>query len=274
LRTTIAITAVLLTASTFAQDLTRLGSQRVTFKSGALTLVGYLFKPEGTGPFPAIVWNHGSEKDPGRSRQFPGVASIFVPAGYVVFAPVRRGHSDSEGEYIGDALDREEARRGARSGAQLAARLLETSQLDDQLAGLAFLKQQPFVDTARIVVAGCSYGGIQTLLGAERNVGYRAAVPISPAALSWAGNPDLRLRLRTAVSKINIPVFLIQPPKDASLEPAHVLGPELQRHGSLNRVKIYPREGPDDEQGHCFGGAKGMHVWGADVLAFLKDALP
>ena len=39
--------------------------QRVTFKSGSLTLVGYLFKPAGRGPFPAVLWNHGSERNPG-----------------------------------------------------------------------------------------------------------------------------------------------------------------------------------------------------------------
>jgi len=269
----VAIASVFLPVRGSSQSSPAFNRQRVTFKSGGLTLVGYLFKPDGSGPFPAIVWNHGSEKNPGGGPQFSTVASIFVPAGYVVFAPMRRGHSDSEGEYITDAVERETAQRGARAGQQLSARLLETSQLDDQLAGLAFVTQQPFVDANRLVVAGCSYGGIQTLLGAERNAGYRAAVSISPAALSWAGNPDLRARLKTAVTRIHIPVFLIQPPKDASLEPAHVLGPELLRRSPQNRVKIYPAEGPADEQGHCFGGARGMHVWAADVLAFLKEVM-
>jgi poly(3-hydroxybutyrate) depolymerase len=44
--------------------------ERVTFRSGTLTLVGFLFKPEGTGPFPGLIWNHGSEKNPGAMRQF------------------------------------------------------------------------------------------------------------------------------------------------------------------------------------------------------------
>lgn len=247
--------------------------QRVTFKSGDLTLVGYLFRPNGTGPFPTVVWNHGSERNPGGGPQFDSVAAVFVPAGYAVFAPMRRGHSDSEGEYVVDATQREAAANGFAAGQRLATRLLESSQLDDQLSGLAFVKKQPFVDTTRLVVAGCSYGGIQTLLGAERGAGYRAAVSISPAALSWRGNPDLRERLEQAVTRISIPVFLIQPPKDASLEPANVLGPLLEKRNSSNRVKIYPAVGPEDQQVHCFGGAKGMHVWAADVVAFLQDAV-
>ena len=82
--------------------------ERVTFKSDGLTLVGFLFQPDGPGPFPGLVWNHGSEKNPGSLRQFDTVAAIFVPAGYVVFAPVRRGHGDSEGPYVMDQLRRAE----------------------------------------------------------------------------------------------------------------------------------------------------------------------
>ena len=56
-------------------------------------------------------------------------------------------------------------------------------------------------------------------------------------------------------------MFLIQPPKDASLEPSHVLGREFERLGKSYRGKIYPPEMPEDQQGHCFGGAEGMRSW-------------
>jgi dipeptidyl aminopeptidase/acylaminoacyl peptidase len=243
--------------------------QRVTFKSGSLTLVGFLFRPEGPGPFPAVLWNHGSEPNPGGGPQFDSVAAIFVPAGYTVFAPVRRGHGESEGTYIQDELARTRATRGPDAAEHEMVHLMETEQLDDQLAGLAYVKGLPFVDTTRLVVAGCSYGGIETLLGAERGAGYKAAVSISPAALSWQGHAFLQDRLVRAVRKIDIPVMLIQPPKDASLEPSRVLGAEFKRLGKRFTGKIYPAEGPEDQQVHCFGGAKGMHVWATDVLAFL-----
>jgi dienelactone hydrolase len=122
-----------------------------------------------------------------------------------------------------------------------------------------------FVDPDRIAVAGCSYGGIQTLLGAERNVGYKAAISISPAALSWAHNSFLQKRLVQSFQKINIPVLLLQPARDASLEPSRVLGAEAARLGKSLTTKVYPDTGPEDERGHCFGGAKGMHVWAEDA---------
>jgi carboxymethylenebutenolidase len=249
---------------------TSYNKERVTFMSGNLTLVGYLFKPTGPGPFPGVVWNHGSERKPDSSRQFDAVADVFVPAGYVVFAPMRRGHGDSEGPYPEYKL--QQMRGEQRKRMQL--RLLEGEQLDDQLAGLAYLKSMTFVDQSRIAVAGCSYGGIQTLLAAERGAGLKAAVAISPAALSWNGNPLLQNRLIIAARRTEIPVFLIQPPKDASLEPSRVLGDEFRRLGKPYTGKIYPTEIREDLQTHCFGGIeRGSHVWASDVLAFLGGVL-
>ena len=68
-------------------------------------------------------------------------------------------------------------------------------------------------------------------------------------------------------------MLLLQPAKDASLEPSRVLGGEFHRLGKPFSGKVYPPEGPADEQEHCFGGAKGMHVWAEDALAFLRQVL-
>jgi dienelactone hydrolase len=243
--------------------------QRVAFSSDDLTLSGILYKPQGRGPFPALIWNHGSEKAPGLGSQLDSVASIFVPADFVVFAPIRRGHGYSQGRYIGDVINETEGAEGVEAAHRMVVHLLETEQLDDQLAGLAYVKQLAFVDSSRLAVAGCSYGGIQTLLGAEKNVGYKAAISISPAALSWAHNTFLQKRLIQSVQGINIPVLLLQPARDASLAPSRILGAEAARLGKPLTTKVYPDTGPEDERGHCFGGAKGTHVWAEDAKAFL-----
>ena len=249
--------------------------QPVTFTSGQLTLAGVVYKPDGPGPFPTVIWNHGSEKTPGRSRQFDAVADIFVPAGYAVFAASRRGHDSSEGAYISDLMDAEEKKVGADGAGRLVVRLLETEQLDDQFAGIAYAKTLPFVDADRMVVAGCSFGGIQSLLAAERGGGLKAAFSISPAALMWGWNPHIRNRLLTAVHGITIPVRLIQPPKDASLEPARVLGVEARKAGrDAFSTKVYSRDGvPKDEQTHCFGGVKGVHNWAGEAVDFFDSVL-
>src|SRR5262249_33780152 len=106
---------------------------RVPFQSGDLPLVCYLYKPDGNGPFPGIIWNHGSEKSPGTGPEFDAVAAIFVPAGYVVFAPIRRGHGASQGQYIQDQITQEKAAHGADAAQQLFVQLMEGPQLDHQL---------------------------------------------------------------------------------------------------------------------------------------------
>jgi len=122
------------------------------------------------------------------------------------------------------------------------------------------------------IVAACS-SAPKPVQRAERNAGYVAAISISPAALSWEGNPLLQQRLVRAVQKIDIPVLLLQPAKDASLEPARILGAESARLSKRLTSKIYPATGPASEQAHCFGGAKGMHVWAKDAKAFLEERM-
>ena len=65
----------------------------------------------------------------------------------MVLAPVRRGHGDSEGPYVMDQL-----RRGQdnHASASLAVRLMEGEHLDDQLAGQAYLKRLPYVDSTSV----------------------------------------------------------------------------------------------------------------------------
>src|SRR6185503_12713202 len=117
-------------------------------------LEGFLFKPTGNGPFPAVLWNHGSEHTPGAGTQFDSIGGAFVPRGYVVFAPSRRGHDESDGEHIALVRGRVAATQGQKAGDDLVTRLLTTEQLSDQLAALTYMKSLPFVDTTRMVVAG------------------------------------------------------------------------------------------------------------------------
>src|SRR5262245_33871892 len=105
----------------------------IAFASGELELKGFIWKPAGAGPFPAVLWNHGSEKKPGAVEP---VASLFVARGYVFFVPHRRGQGRSPGTYIMDQL------RAAGSPAERSRMIvrLHEVQLRDQLAALGYLK--------------------------------------------------------------------------------------------------------------------------------------
>jgi len=75
------------------------------------------------------------------------------------------------------------------------------------------------------------------------------------------------------VSRVDVPVFLIQPPKDVSLGPSRDLGAEFRRLGRDYRGKVYPDTIPAEMQSHCFGGGQGNSVWAADVLSFVDSVL-
>ena len=237
----------------------------ITFTSGELTLKGFIWKPEGPGPFPAIVWNHGSEKFPGTVNS---VAPYFVSRGYVFFVPHRRGQGRSPGPYIMDQLN------AAVSPAQRSRMLvaLHEVQLQDQLAALAYLRSLTDVDQSRLVVMGASFGGIQTMLAVERRWGYRVAVSCSAAAQTWREAPDLRARLTTAASKATIPVFFFQAENDYDLTPDRVLSEEVGKAGQSVETKIYPAFGSGAQEGHNFCW-RGTNIWGPDVLQFIEAHL-
>jgi len=75
---------------------------------------------------------------------------------------------------------------------------LHETHLEDQLAALAYLTQRSDVQPHRIAVAGCSYGGIQTVLAleanAEQKLGLRAAIDFAGGAMSWRSS-SLRARM-------------------------------------------------------------------------------
>jgi dipeptidyl aminopeptidase/acylaminoacyl peptidase len=195
--------------------------EEVVFPSGGQQLHGFLWKPEGTGPFRAIVWNHGSEKLPGSQ---PALANFYTAHSYVFFVPHRRGQGRSPGNYIQDQV-------AQTLPSERALRVVELQQaeVDDVIAGLNYLRSRSFVDPARIAISGCSYGGIQTLLAGERDLGVKALVPFAPGAMSWEQNQLLQDLLIRAVDRARAPVFLIQAENDYSLDPSHVLSKEASK---------------------------------------------
>src|SRR5262245_39869905 len=75
--------------------------EEVTFPSSNLVLHGFIYKPQGKGPFPAILYNHGSEQYPGAK---PPLGQFFSSQGDVFFVPHRRGHGRSPYDSIVESL--------------------------------------------------------------------------------------------------------------------------------------------------------------------------
>lgn len=247
----------------------------VVVRSGALTLHGLIWRPEGHGPFPAVLYNHGSGTTAERQyAQAATVGPVFARHGYVLLFVFRRGSglSADQGTSAADLLDREFAANGQEARNRLQLRLLETDQLGDALAGLGFLRTLPEVDTRRIAVAGHSFGGSLTLLMAERDTALRAAVVFSGSAGSWDRSPELRALLLRAFGRARAPVFFIQAANDYSIAPAEALSAETKRLGKSHRVKIYPSVGQTAAEGHDFVYLR-VGTWESDVFSFLDEQM-
>lgn len=216
--------------------------------------------PEGKGPFPAVLWNHGSEKRPGWQTE---LASFYNSHGFVFFLPHRRGQGRSPGPYIMD-----EIHGGGGPAAMVDA---QQAANQDVVGAMSWLKTQPEVNASRIVVSGCSFGGIQTLLTAEKGLGARAFIAFAPAAESWS-NASLDQMLEYAVKHAKAPVFILQAKNDYSIQPAEVLGKIAKANGG--QAKIYPKFGNTPQAGHWVFATTGAGIalWGEDVLQFIEAA--
>src|SRR5215471_3341302 len=76
-------------------------AQEVTIQAGHYQLHGCFWTPDGPGPYPVMIFNHGSEKNPAPCGP-PDLGSFYQKKGFAFFTFQRHGHGASPGEYIMD----------------------------------------------------------------------------------------------------------------------------------------------------------------------------
>jgi len=148
-------------------------------------LQGFLAKPPGNGPFPAIIGLHGCSGL--REAVARSAADRFVSWGYValmVDSFTTRG--------IDHACTPEKYAAQANSVAK---------RTFDAYGALLFLARQSFVDPRHVAVVGNSQGGMVTLSVAEArtfeffinpsNLAFRAAVALYPPCLGAGARPGI-----------------------------------------------------------------------------------
>ena len=252
--------------------------QIANVRSGELHLKGYFWKPAGRGPFPAILFNHGSGADDpqhtaGRTmaEAASDLAPIFLKHGYAFFYLCRRGQglSADQGPFMQDLLKQAEA-KGADARKQLHYQLITGSQLDDALAGLTFLKAAPDVDPNRIAIVGHSFGGMLTLLSGDHDSTIRAEVAFAAGANSWRASQELQDRTLAAVGKTAARVMLVYAANDYDTTPGKDISAELDRLHKSHLLKIYPAIGKTSDDGHSLIYL-GVSEWEPDVFQFLDD---
>src|SRR5258707_3184721 len=240
-----------------------------------------LWRPQGSGPFPGILLNHGSgrtREDLERLGPYEQNAKKLGPAfarhGYVVLSLFRRGVglSADQGANAVHLMNSESAANGQEARNALQLQLLENREMADALSGLKFLRELPYVDARDVAVVGHSFGGSLTLLLAEREPSLRAVVVFSGAGYSFDRSPELRARLLAAVDHIAAPIFFIHAENDYSLSSGKVLDARRELIGKPHRLKIYPPIGDTVDEGHDFLRL-GVNICDPDVFAFLDEKM-
>ncbi len=124
-----------------------------------------VFRPDGAGPFPLLVLDHGraaapeKRARPARSR-CEQQARYFVGKGFVVLVPTRVGY----GEAQIDAFDPE----SSGGCAQPRIEPMSMAASDQVLAVVAHARKLPYVDATRWWVAGQSVGGLTSVATVSR----------------------------------------------------------------------------------------------------------
>lgn len=154
----------------FAERLDERATTPFVENGAAVELEVIIFRPAGTGPFPTVMFNHGSTGDGSDPALFSvttisePVAQFFTERGWMVAFPQRRGRGQSDGLYDeGFNADRSFyscERDIALAGAERA--------LDDLDAATDWLRNRSDVDATRMIVAGTSRGGILSVVHLAR----------------------------------------------------------------------------------------------------------
>lgn len=136
----------------------------------AVELEVVIFKPFGAGPFPTVMFNHGSTGDGSDSSLFTVtavtevVAKFFTDRGWMIAFPQRRGRGQSDGLYD-EGFNAERTFYSCQRDTTLAG---AERALDDVDAAVDWLRNRADVDTTRMLAAGASRGGVLALVQLAR----------------------------------------------------------------------------------------------------------
>ena len=197
----------------------------VTFGSGTEQVVAYLARPEGPGPFPALMVIHEWW---GLNGQVRGMADQLAREGYLSLAvDLYRGKETSDPDQAHELM------RG----------LPEDRALRDLAAAYAYLKASPDVNPDRIGSIGWCMGGSYSLKLAM------AEPTLAACAVYYGAIPTES----ESLSAIQAPVIGFFGEKDEGIPEASVLDFETAMNGLGKSVSVHVYR----NAGHAFANSEG-----------------
>jgi dienelactone hydrolase len=211
-----------------------------------------ILKPEGDGPFPAIVIMHDCSGLGARSSGSPGRwGHLLAAQGYVVIMP------DS---FLPRGFDQGVCTTAATG--PLLATTLPDARVRDAYAALAYLRTLAYVDGRHVGIMGGSHGGSTTLatmvdavdplapVGEAQHVGFAAGIALYPGCGATYGGWSVERQSGNrgpvtgydGVYKPIAPLLILVGEKDDWTPAAHcqALTEHAEAAGYPVTIKIYP----------------------------------
>ena len=233
---------------------------------GPVTLEATFYRPAPPGPYPVVLFNHGSTGggavSPRMTLRPSRQARFFVERGFAVLAPMRRGRGASEGayeEYEG-TCDRDILRAGLDRA------------IADVDATVAYLRTQPWADRARMLVAGQSRGGILSVAYAATRPGVvRGVINFAGGWTSQRCDESGRgfngEAFAAAAGRAGVPMLWLYAEQDSYYSAAWIrrYHEAFTQAGGVATFRLFPAFGAD---GHRL--VDHPQIWEAEVDDFLR----
>jgi dienelactone hydrolase len=189
------------------------------------------------------------------------MARAFVERGYAVLVPMRQGFANSTGSY-------------RHHGCDMTAN--GYAQAEDIRDTLAYAREQKWVDTNHIVIAGQSYGGLATMaLGTRDLPGVRGLINFAGGLRDDSNSCGWRSALVSAFAEYGaqnkVPSLWMYGQNDSLFSPelvARMHGAFEQAGGRAQLIEYAPFK--RDAHG-MLASRDGEKVWLADTMAFLQQ---
>ncbi len=220
-------------------------TQMISYQSGNAHHEAYLARPEGEGPFPAILVIHEIF---GLNENIKDIARRFANEGYAALA-------------IDLFAGRNKAVCMFRFFGQLQFNPLNNSSIDDLKAGLSYLAGLPEVDSERLGAIGFCMGGGFASAWACKDNRLKAIAPyygMSPRPIE-------------AIQR-SCPVVGSYPTGDFTTSHGHKIEDALEKYNIPHDIKFYQgvRHSFFNDKGPTYNATAAQDSWGR-VLAFFQQ---
>lgn len=239
------------------------------FWDSDIVLEATLYKPKGEGPFPVVIFNHGSTGPGAIPEDLTinpwGFGEYLNNKDIALLIPMRRGRGKSGGSYS----ERYECSDiSVKKGIEYASKSLD--------ATFNYLNNQNWVNKEKIIISGHSRGGILSTIYVSENP--KAAIGVINFSGGWTGdncvlndgNPANVELFETAGQKTKVPNLFIYGSNDNYYTDVSIerYAKVFKDSGGIVDFQFYPIN--KGSNGHAVFYEFG-YLWGYTVDAFLEQ---